>query len=272
MFHRVLDVVVAIAALVSILDFFGLRPGESSSWNVMPLNRKWKLALMLGLVAAALAMSGYSFYRATYPKIVEKVVEKPVDRIVEKTVPQQCPQPKPVPPRKSSQPGNSPAQKNSGDANTNTQIGTAQGPVAIAPNGIANAAPNLGTQSVTNFGPPPITFSFTARDVDPPMDGDKPSQYKYEKEVTITPSASYSPVSVAVICDADLESVSALPQQGGAELSPMMGTAFGNKHVALIYFAGSPVTPWNPLVVTLRANQPISVSKVEQAAIRPKPN
>lgn len=37
-----------------------------------------------------------------------------------------------------------------GQHNTNTEIGTAQGPVAVAPNGIANAAPNLGTQTVTN--------------------------------------------------------------------------------------------------------------------------
>src|SRR4029077_15112243 len=30
-----------------------------------------------------------------------------------------------------------------GTGNTNTQVGTAQGPIAIAPNGIANAAPNF---------------------------------------------------------------------------------------------------------------------------------
>jgi hypothetical protein len=40
-----------------------------------------------------------------------------------------------------------------GSNNTNTQVGTAQGPIAIAPNGIANAAPNFGTQSVINAPP-----------------------------------------------------------------------------------------------------------------------
>jgi hypothetical protein len=50
-------------------------------------------------------------------------------------------------------------ENNGGSNNTNTQIGTAQGPIAIAPNGIANAAPNLGSQSVTNnFVPPPRTI------------------------------------------------------------------------------------------------------------------
>lgn len=42
------------------------------------------------------------------------------------------------------------SQQNQGSNGTNTQIGTAQAPVAIAPNGIANAAPNLGTQTVNN--------------------------------------------------------------------------------------------------------------------------
>lgn len=46
------------------------------------------------------------------------------------------------------------SQKNSGSNSTNTQIGAAQAPVAIAPYGIANAAPNSGQQTVNNFGNP----------------------------------------------------------------------------------------------------------------------
>ena len=45
-------------------------------------------------------------------------------------------------------------QTSTGPSATSTQIGTAQGPVAVAPNGIANAAPNLGSQTVNNFEPP----------------------------------------------------------------------------------------------------------------------
>lgn len=45
-------------------------------------------------------------------------------------------------------------QDNRGSFNdTNTQIGTTHAPVAIAPNGIANAAPNFGSQSVYNAPP-----------------------------------------------------------------------------------------------------------------------
>lgn len=72
------DVLLAIAAIVAILDYFGIKPKGLPSWRVMPLSRKWKLAMMLLLVAAALGMSGYSFYRAMRPKIIERVVEKPI--------------------------------------------------------------------------------------------------------------------------------------------------------------------------------------------------
>jgi hypothetical protein len=41
-------------------------------------------------------------------------------------------------------------QRSTGQNSTNTQIDTAQGPVAIAPSGIANTAPNLGSQTVNN--------------------------------------------------------------------------------------------------------------------------
>jgi hypothetical protein len=44
-------------------------------------------------------------------------------------------------------------ENNGGSNNTNTQVGTAQAPIAIAPNGIANAAPNYGNQTV-NTAPP----------------------------------------------------------------------------------------------------------------------
>jgi hypothetical protein len=72
--HVVIDAIVALAALVAILDYFGVKPKEPLGGIAMPLSRKWKLAIMLGLTAAALGMSGYGFYRALKPKI-EKVTE-----------------------------------------------------------------------------------------------------------------------------------------------------------------------------------------------------
>ena len=87
MLQSALNLLIALAALIAILDWFGIKPSPQSWGAIMPRSRLWKLAIMLGLVAASLGLSGYSFYRAIRPKIVEKVVEKPVQKIV----PQECP-------------------------------------------------------------------------------------------------------------------------------------------------------------------------------------
>lgn len=86
---HVLDGIVGLAALVAILDYFGIKPKRPLWGIVMPLNKNWKLGMMLALVVASLAMSGYGFYRSLRPRIV--TVEKPVEKIVEKLVPQICP-------------------------------------------------------------------------------------------------------------------------------------------------------------------------------------
>jgi hypothetical protein len=77
----------ALTALVAILDYFGVKPSEPSWGLKMPLNRNWKLGIMLGLVAVSFALSSYGLYRSLRPRIVEKIVEKPVDKIVEKECP-----------------------------------------------------------------------------------------------------------------------------------------------------------------------------------------
>jgi hypothetical protein len=93
------DLVVTVAALFQILDYWGIRPGDRSA--PLLLGRKWKLAIMLGLMAVSLGLSGYGFYRSLRPKIVEKTIT--VEKIVEKVVPQNCPQPPaPTKPKKSS--------------------------------------------------------------------------------------------------------------------------------------------------------------------------
>jgi hypothetical protein len=87
------DAFVLLASLVAILDYFGVKPKQRSDGTKMSLSRRWKLAIMLTLVAASLALSGYGFYRSLHPRIVERIIEKPVDRIVEKMVPKDCPMP-----------------------------------------------------------------------------------------------------------------------------------------------------------------------------------
>lgn len=89
-----LEVLGALASVVVILDYLGIKPNAAAWGSIMALNQKWKLVIMLGLVGLMLWFSGYGFYRSLRPKIVEKTVtvtvEKPVDRIVEKVVKVDC--------------------------------------------------------------------------------------------------------------------------------------------------------------------------------------
>lgn len=73
-----LNVLLAIAAAVAILDYFGVKPKSEARWSTMRLSNKWKLAIMLLLLVSALGTSGYSFYRSRHPKIIERVVENKV--------------------------------------------------------------------------------------------------------------------------------------------------------------------------------------------------
>jgi hypothetical protein len=85
----IIEFIFTLAALVAILDYFGIKP-KNAQWGVrMPLTKNWKLVVMLTLVAISLGMNGYSTYRAFQPKIIEK----PVDRVVVKTVQAGCPKP-----------------------------------------------------------------------------------------------------------------------------------------------------------------------------------
>jgi hypothetical protein len=90
-----LEVLGAVASVVVILDYLGIKPTANAWGSIMALNQKWKLVIMLGLVGLMLFFSGYGFYRSLRPKIVEKTVtvtvEKPVDRVVEKVVHADCP-------------------------------------------------------------------------------------------------------------------------------------------------------------------------------------
>ena len=63
-----LNILVGVAALLSILDYFGIKPHWASrKATILPPDRSWKLIIMLILVAASLGMSGYDFYRFLRP-------------------------------------------------------------------------------------------------------------------------------------------------------------------------------------------------------------
>jgi hypothetical protein len=82
--QNVITAVFLIAAVVAILDYFGIKPNAGSFGHIVPLSKTWKLALMLGLVGVSLGLSIRSFYLA-------RRQPKEITRIVEKEVPAQCP-------------------------------------------------------------------------------------------------------------------------------------------------------------------------------------
>ena len=141
MIEHIGDCIVALAALVGVLDYFGIKPKRPVWGILMPLTKNWKLGIMLTLVIASLGMSGYGFFRSLHPKIVEKIVEKPVDRVVGKTQPE-CP--------KQEQPTSSPKQKASPKM-SNVPAGTPSTTIN-APYGIGISGGHVENPTVNNFG------------------------------------------------------------------------------------------------------------------------
>jgi hypothetical protein len=172
-----LEIVGAIASIVVILDYFGIKP-EAGAWGViMALNQKWKLVIMLLLVGLSVAFSGYGFFRALRPKIVERVVEKPVEKIVEKVVPQECP---PVPSatlKHSTKPKRSP-QSDTLKGKTVTKTDAPSEPPIKQDCGGGNCAASVGQQGgvtagqINVNGPLPPVYTFT-EEVVPGTDGRK---------------------------------------------------------------------------------------------------
>jgi hypothetical protein len=140
-----------------------------------------------------------------------------------------------------------------------------------APNGIAISGGNVQNPTVNNYGPPPVEIRWNVRDVVPPTadgsDTPTPSQFKFEKEVTVMVSAPYTPVSIGVQCDSHLEDASGYLRMYTTAFNISKGIADDGK-TAFVYFEGSPATPDQPLIIHIWANQPFSVLKVAQAQIK----
>lgn len=166
MVQALVDLLVALASLAAILDYFGLKP-QKPMWGLsMPYSKNWKLAIMLALVAAALGMSGYGFYRSYRPKIVEKIVERPVEKVVEKLIPQECPQTS-VPSRQHSDKPKTLSQSTVVKGVPVTKSDAANQPPIQQDCGGGNCAASVGQQGgitagqLNVNGPIPPTYTFT---------------------------------------------------------------------------------------------------------------
>jgi hypothetical protein len=106
------------------------------------------------------------------------------------------------------------------------------------------------------------------KDIPPKNDGnDDPSEFKYEKEVTVTVTGTYTPVSIALKCDSSVKKVNALFRRPWTSMNPNMGVSSTDSSIAYVYFEGTPATPDDPLIVHIWSDAPFSVLEVGQARL-----
>jgi hypothetical protein len=136
------------------------------------------------------------------------------------------------------------------------------------PNGIGISGGNVENPTVNNFGPPPVRLTLTqVRDVIPPAASGQ-SEYKYEKELTVSVSGSYSPVSVGVLCDKPLKAINGSVNAGGSFGNIYMGMDAGRPNLGLVYWEGVAATPSRPVMIRVWADEPFSVKEVGPVKIK----
>lgn len=263
-------VVGTIAAVITVLPLFGLdlrlrgRSDKSNEISAYPKNRREKrlwIAVALALVSVGLSCA--SFYRFERPRILErtteKIVEKPVDRIVEKVVQAECPKS-----RTKVKPKSPSVSETTREPNT-PFASSPPPPSQNCPNGICVGGENSGSATVNNFGPPPITFQWKTESMDSTKAG-----FPHKTMVTITPSDTYTPVSLAIVCDVELQQEVRFDfgTNASALLSPSSGVTLEDKKIAYVKFGGTAVTPDTPLFVYLWSKEPLQVLRIVQAKIR----
>jgi hypothetical protein len=265
--------IAAIGAVIAVLPLFGFdlriigRPKKLTEVVLTrPMRKAW-VALVVALLSVGL--SAGAFYYFFRPRLVQKIVEKPIDRTV--PCPQQETQMKPLSPAKP--PRSSERQKANVPTTTSTAPQQPPQPSQSCPNGICIAGDNSGTATVNNFGPPPIHLDWTISDVVPPgpvpilAPGATPqTTFAYEKQIVLTPSGNYSPVSIGVICGTRIREVRGSLRNGMAALNVRMGVDPTGKN-AYVYFEGSPATHGNPLIIKLWADDPITITDIKEAKL-----
>ena len=110
-------------------------------------------------------------------------------------------------------------------------------------------------------------MKWSAKRVDPPQLTEDKRAFKYQQQVTIKVNQPYTPVSVGVVCSADIGEIQGFLVGGSAQFFPKHGTDRDNKKLGFVYFEGSPATPANPLVISIWSDQPLAVLQVDKANI-----
>lgn len=244
----IVDIIVISGSLAAVLDYFGIKPKPSMGAASMP-SRKWKLVIMLGLVALSLGLTGYAFYRSLRPKIVEKIIEKPVDRIVEKEkiVPAECPKPPTAEKAKKAKKDNAPP------------AGTPQQPPMTQDCGGGNCAQSSGQTGGVTAGAvivdtPPLHITWAVKDGVSNI-----PDLPYEQNVTVMVNTMFHPVSLAIVCDSEIDRVMPI----GAFMAMISGIY--EKHTGYFRYSSPPLSPGESLVISVFAKHPFVVKDVVKA-------
>jgi hypothetical protein len=255
-FVIVTTLVLITLSVVAVLPLLGFdirihgRSGVDAELSIPNPRKKPWIALALVTVSACFSAGAlYYFFR---PRIHETVVERPVEKLIEKQAPIPCPKRAPEQSKRSA---------------PKTQAEQEPQPPIEQECGGGNCAASLGQQGgVTagqiNLGPPPVTFAYKVEDV-----ASTKTKYAFEKKVSITTNRPFSPATLALFCDADVEEMEA----GFSKLAMMNeseGVDRNNKKHVFIHFDTPAIEPNVPLVVRLWSNAKVTVTNIVEVAFR----
>jgi hypothetical protein len=129
-----------------------------------------------------------------------------------------------------------------------------------------DCSPNMiGGSNTVNCGPPALRIEWTTHNVDPPAPTQEKHEFKYEQWITVKVNETYTPISLGVVCDAEIEEVEAGMPVPNMRQNLHIGIDRDNKKIGLVYFEGTPAMPDRPLFIFVWSNQPFSVLEVRQA-------
>jgi hypothetical protein len=126
-----------------------------------------------------------------------------------------------------------------------------------APQGIAiGGHATVNNPTVNNFGPPAVQLTWSVSDTQPN------ENFTFAKAVTVKSNTYYSPVYIAVFCDAEVEQVLPL----GVYIGLQNGYINNDKKAWFIRLNSPPVTPTSPMTFVIQSKklfEVLSVRKVE---------
>ncbi len=127
------------------------------------------------------------------------------------------------------------------------------GPTANAPNGIAIAGGTVNNPTVNNYGPPAVQLTWSASDAP----AEAPTG-QFAKAVIVKSNTSYSPVSIAIFSDTDIENLHPV----GIAMDEHIGYLNNDKKQWFLRIGNPPVTPGSPLTVIVVSKTPFNVLSV----------